>query len=422
MSSNKTLLTFILLLSFNWSINAQLILNEVSQGTTGSEEYIELVVVGDNNGCNLGCADIRGWVLDDNNGWFSGEFCGTEPNGNCSSAGIAGGAIRFDSIPKWECVPIGTMIVVYNEADVNPLIPADDPNDSNGDCVIVLPGNSPLFVADAGDPNSSDFFTDYSDLTWSDTPSWSDVSMSNSDDSYQLISPDNYTTTYHAVSWGNNEDAADTILYFNGSVGGEILIFSNIISNDPFDWQNWENISASGNETPGAANNPANQAWLDTLRNGCDTLIADAGPDQEFCPEDFPITTTFTATSVNGDSYEWSTTDMTAMTGNVMASDSTSYFVTVTSSYGCTAVDTVSVLVADSPTVEIMGDTLLCNGASLTLDAGSPYNTYNWSTTDMTQTTMVSATGVYTVTVTDVNNCEAIDSVTITDVPIFFLK
>jgi hypothetical protein len=46
-----------------------LIINEFSQGDQGSKEYIELLVLGKRT-CNDSTADIRGWIVDDQNGWY----------------------------------------------------------------------------------------------------------------------------------------------------------------------------------------------------------------------------------------------------------------------------------------------------------------------------------------------------------------
>ena len=52
-----------------------LIINEVSQGPSGSKEYVELLVIpGVNyNPCIAGtnCLDLKNWIIDDNNGYFS---------------------------------------------------------------------------------------------------------------------------------------------------------------------------------------------------------------------------------------------------------------------------------------------------------------------------------------------------------------
>jgi hypothetical protein len=57
-------------------------------------------------------------------------------------------------------------------------------------------------------------------------------------------------------------------------------------------------------------------------------------------------------------------------------------------------------------------DTTICAGDELTLDAGTGYAEYTWSTQETTQTIMVNAAGTYKVTVSD-GSCEAIDSVTV---------
>ena len=45
-------------------------INELSQGPSGAEEFVEIMVYGDVN-CNDTCFDLRGWILDDNNGYFA---------------------------------------------------------------------------------------------------------------------------------------------------------------------------------------------------------------------------------------------------------------------------------------------------------------------------------------------------------------
>jgi hypothetical protein len=100
----------------------------------GTREYMEFLVVGDP--CTT--VDLRGWIIDDNNGpddaiceGFSTQF---------ASAGIAGGYVRFRNMYALGCVPVGSIILVYNGAEKNTSITlADDPTDSNGDLVYVLP-------------------------------------------------------------------------------------------------------------------------------------------------------------------------------------------------------------------------------------------------------------------------------------------
>ena len=101
-----------------------LIMNEVSNGPSGSKEYVEFVVV--SNSVTYSCnsltppsIDIRGWIFDDNSGYHG-------------SSGVASGAVRFSQNPLWQNIPLGTIILLYNDADVNPDIPADDLSLSDG--------------------------------------------------------------------------------------------------------------------------------------------------------------------------------------------------------------------------------------------------------------------------------------------------
>src|SRR5688500_7373071 len=85
------------------------VINEVSQGTVGSQEYVEFLVIGPNLvNCSdtPPCLDLRGYIFDDNNGFLNG--------GPTSGVGIASGACRFSNDVFWSCIPVGTIIVVYN--------------------------------------------------------------------------------------------------------------------------------------------------------------------------------------------------------------------------------------------------------------------------------------------------------------------
>ena len=110
----------------------QLIINEVSQGS-GNGEYVELLVVGTLS-CQTPaqCMDLRGFIIDDNNGYFA--------SGN--GTGIASGALRFANNPIWSCILPGTLIVVYNDADRNTAIPPDDISTNDGNCRLIIPASS----------------------------------------------------------------------------------------------------------------------------------------------------------------------------------------------------------------------------------------------------------------------------------------
>ena len=62
---------FSFLISY-FAFNQSLIINEVSQGPSGSKEYVEFLVIPTSTTQNCEtCMDLRGWIIDDNNGYFS---------------------------------------------------------------------------------------------------------------------------------------------------------------------------------------------------------------------------------------------------------------------------------------------------------------------------------------------------------------
>lgn len=85
-----------------------------------------------------------------------------------------------------------------------------------------------------------------------------------------------------------------------------------------------------------------------------------------------------------------------------------SYDVVVYSSNNCSDYDTV-IVVSSGVLPEVNGPLNLCNGQSgtLVLLNASEFVDIQWSTGDNTATTVVSAPGTYTVTVTDANGCMA---------------
>ena len=61
--------------------------------------------------------------------------------------------------------------------------------------------------------------------------------------------------------------------------------------------------------------------------------------------------------------------------------------------------------------VEIAGDSTVCIGSSNILDAGAGYTTYLWSNGATSQTILVAEAGLFSVTVTNDENCETSDSI-----------
>ncbi len=110
-------------------------------------------------------------------------------------------------------------------------------------------------------------------------------------------------------------------------------------------------------------------------------------------------------------SYSWS--DGTSAQTTV-ATTSGTYTVTVANSFNCSATGTTEVYIQPVPVVNLGLDVTQCEG-TVTLDAGNPGNVYLWSDQSSNQTLTVSNTGIYSVTVGDINsNCTATDNVSVT--------
>ena len=104
-------------------------------------------------------------------------------------------------------------------------------------------------------------------------------------------------------------------------------------------------------------------------------------------------------------SYRW-TNGATTRTINVQQSGS--YAVTGTNAGGCSRISapvTVSVTDSPQPVLTASGPLSFCEGASVTLDAGAGFQSYQWSTGATTRTITVTAAGTYTVTVMVSGGC-----------------
>src|ERR1019366_10743237 len=86
------------------------------------------------------------------------------------------------------------------------------------------------------------------------------------------------------------------------------------------------------------------------------------------------------------------------------------YFVNVIDSFGCMASDSVNIAYYPQTQINVEPSVYLCND-SLRLAAGGLFSAYLWSNGATTESTFVSALGVYYITVTDQNGCTASDSV-----------
>ena len=347
---NLPLLIFLTVYSF-LTYSQTLIMNEVSQGVTGNMEYVEFVVV--DNTATYDCAsgqpptiDIRGWIFDDNSGYHG-------------AGGIAAGCIRFSFDPLWSAVPMGTIILIYNDGTPDPSIPATDISLADGNCTIVAPiSDVNLFESNSTTPGA--VACSYPAAGWTPGGNWSNVLLANTGDCARIVNLagcEVFSVCYSSCN-------VNTLIYFaNGAEGGAdhrntVYYFTD---GDPNTQVNWSigctdnelvldaNQCGSNEQTPGAPNNALNAAFIAQFNNGCTPippLVANAMIDNhEICGCDGSATVTPSG-SIPGYTYEWFDASMTPIGQTGITATSLcagNYYVEITSSIGCQEIASVTV-------------------------------------------------------------------------------
>jgi gliding motility-associated-like protein len=171
-----------------------------------------------------------------------------------------------------------------------------------------------------------------------------------------------------------------------------------------------------------------------TSNNGCsasdDILVtvnplpvADAGQDQSICENELAQ-----LSATGGQSYDWSPitalSDPSIPNPEASPASTTTYSVTVTDANNCTDIDDVTITVEPSPTVDAGLDEEICEGDLVQLNAVGTGD-FSWSpSTALSSTTIANpeanptSTTTYFVTLTDANNCSAVDSLVVDVDPI----
>lgn len=349
-----------------------LIINEVSNGPSGNQEYVELLVIDtaiayNCNSTTPPCIDIRGWIFDDNSGYH-----GTN--------GVASGAMRFSNNSLWSCVPVGTIIVLYNDADPNPAVPAIDISLSDGNCRLIVPISNALIETNTTTPGA--VACSYPATGWTPGGNWSTTALANPGDCARIVNLagcEVFSMCYGAAN-------TNTLIYFGGTGGQTCWYFNN---GNPTLTANWSSGSASpspGNQTPGAANNAANLSYIQQFNNGCmpiTPLNATAGSSTTAsCLCDASATVSASG-SLGGYTYEWYNSSFvpigqtTATATNLCAG---TYHCIVTSGIGCE--DTVTFNITGfTSTAMTVSNTTICAGQSATLTATPALSggTFSWS-------------------------------------------
>lgn len=132
-------------------------------------------------------------------------------------------------------------------------------------------------------------------------------------------------------------------------------------------------------------------------------------PSPDICPGN---SATLTATGAS--TYLWSTGATTPVT-TVTPGSTTTYTVTGTSAAGCQNASTIEIEVKNTPVAAITTSTTLCTGSNITFDGSGSTNSdsFSWtltggspsSSTATGGTTVYSAPGTYTVSLTTTNIC-----------------
>jgi len=234
-----------------------LIVNEISNGVDSTKEYMEFVVIGSASN-PLGNVDLRGWIIDDNNGDF---------NGNISGVGIAQGHIRISSSCLSSVKP-GSIILIYNSSELSF---TNDETDSNSDCIYVIPINSTCIDNISNLPISTN--PNYFPPTVTTIKTWNRIGLANLGDATQVRKNDG--TFFHGFSYGTVDTTYPSFpSEFGGTssfnvIGGTGAGRNYMFNCGSFTTQsNFTRGSAPSNESPGQANNDFNRYFINSVRNG----------------------------------------------------------------------------------------------------------------------------------------------------------
>lgn len=217
------------------SFNRAAILSEFSQGPSGgSAEWIEFLV--------LKPGSLRGWKIQD----------------------AGGTTITLADAPAWDNIPAGTLVVIYNGASKDLLLPADDSTPGSDNRMVVSSSNSTLC-----------------------TGSW--PSLSNNGDG--VILRDAANTILSQVGYGSGTTSPNI-----GAVGGSKS--ANYRGNTEDGWQQPSNWSIESSTTARSKSDVKND-----LHNSSDSFEKNVTP---VLSEDFSTITAGNSNNTSGSSSGWS--------------------------------------------------------------------------------------------------------------------
>jgi gliding motility-associated-like protein len=401
------------------SFSQTLIINEVSNGESGNKEWVELLVMDTTAAysCNPNAPppniDIRGWIIDDNSGYHG-------------ASGVAAGCARFSFDMMWAAVPVGTLIVIYNNADKDPSIPPDDLSMSDGNCRIIAPiNNTTLFERNTTTPGA--FLCSYPMTGWTAGGNWNNVVLANAGDCMRIVNTSGcevFSVSYTAAN-------QNTLIYFNsGTTGANNVWFFN--GGNPFLQANWSegctNITNCGtnDQTPGLPNNLANQNFINSLNNGCSPIPALALTPQPVINAACGCNGSATVAangSIPGYTYVWTPAPPNGQNTNTITGlcPGTSYKCVVTSHIGCKDSVTFTIGGTIAISASVTATETSCFGgsnatATASFNGGNGGINYSWSPAPGSGQGTPNAGGLsaqsYSVTVSDAAGCTSTATIT----------
>jgi gliding motility-associated-like protein len=358
------------------------VLNEVSNGPSGNMEYMELVVIPTEpvEPCTPPvCLDLRGWMIDDNNGLHG-------------AGGVAPGAARFSANALWSCVPVGTVIALYNGSDPNSSLPPDDLDAADGNCSIVVSAENPAYFEYTSVTPAAVACSDPGGWGGDGSPTWqNNMAFANTGDCARVS--DAAGCEVFTLCYGNT--TLNATVAFGGGGQDRVWYFN---SGDPYSAAAWSMGCAgdigncgSDDQTPGSANNAANAAWLATMGNGCimvveDPLIASAEAAPACgCNGTAAAGATGSTAPYTFEWYDAAWVPIGQPTPAAVDLCAGIYHVIVTSASGCTDTATVDVQEVLPPDPGTDAAITLCAGDApidlLTVLGGTPQPGGTWSPT-----------------------------------------
>ena len=245
------------------------------------------------------------------------------------------------------------------------------------------------------------------------------------DPSYTFVEPGVYTVRLIAssVNTCNSSDTTylEIVVAEEGSEpqtvvlcedGGAVTLTSSV-ETEAYVWQDGTRQTTFVTDAPGIY-------WVETVLGACivrDSFIlleeaqdiVTLPPDQSLCDvESYEIIPVYLASTT----LQWSTG---ATSPSVLVTESGTYSVTATTSFGCVATDEMFIDFNGGPTIDLPADTLICDAASFTLDATvAGGGIYNWQDGSTEPLLVANSSGTYQVTVTSFTGCSGTQEVEVT--------